>query len=132
MNHSKTEPVHFLQIWIVPENTGLKPEYEERLFTRDQLRDQLHLIASRQGLDGSLTIHRDVRLYAAVLSAGHGATLVLEPGRHGWVQVAAGRVTVEAEGGVQLGAGDGLAISDARRVVLAAEEESEMLVFDLD
>jgi redox-sensitive bicupin YhaK (pirin superfamily) len=132
MNHSKTEPVHFLQIWIVPETTGLKPDYEERLFTRDQLRDQLHLIASRQGLDGSLTIHRDVRIYAAVLSPGHAATLELEPGRHGWVQVAAGRVTAEAHDRVNLSAGDGLAISDAARVMLAAEEESEMLVFDID
>jgi redox-sensitive bicupin YhaK (pirin superfamily) len=132
MNHSKTEPVHFLQIWIVPESTGLKPDYEERLFTRDQLRDTLHLIASRQGLDGSLTIHRDVRVYAALLSPGRRVTLELEPGRHGWVQVAAGRVTAEADDRVELAAGDGLAVSDAARVVLAVEEESEMLVFDLD
>lgn len=132
MNHSKIEPVHFLQIWIVPESTGLKPEYEERLFTRDQLRDELHLVASRQGLDGSLTIHRDIRMYAAVLSPGRSVTLGLEPGRHGWVQVAAGRVIAEADDHEELAAGDGLAISDATRVELAAEEESEMLVFDLD
>jgi redox-sensitive bicupin YhaK (pirin superfamily) len=67
-----------------------------------------------------------------VLSPGRAATLELEPGRHGWVQVAAGRVTAEAHDRVDLSAGDGLAISDATRVVLAAEEESEMLVFDLD
>lgn len=132
MNHSKTEPVHFLQIWILPETTGLKPDYEERLFTGDQLRDQLHLIASRQGLDSSLTIHRDVRIYAALLSSGREATLELEPGRHAWVQVASGHVTAKAEDHVHLSAGDGLAISDTRRVVLAADEESEMLVFDLD
>jgi uncharacterized cupin superfamily protein len=83
MNHSKTEPVHFLQIWIVPESTGLKPDYEERLFTRDQLRDQLHLIASRQGLDGSLTIHRDVRIYAAVCR--RPLCCWARAGRHGWV-----------------------------------------------
>lgn len=132
MNHSKSEPVHFLQVWILPEVTGLKPDYEERLFTRDQLHDRLHLIASRQGLDGSLTIHRDVRIYAAVLSPGRRVTLELEPGRHGWVQLAGGRVVAEADDRVQLSAGDGLAISDVTRVVLAADDESEMLVFDLD
>ena len=132
MNHSKTDPVHFLQIWIVPESTGLRPDYEERLFTREQLRDRLHLIASKQGLDGSLTIHRDVRIYATGLSAGHDVTLELEPGRHGWVQVAAGRVTAEADDRVDLAAGDGLAVSEVSRVRLATQEDSEMLVFDLD
>jgi len=132
MNHSNTEPVHFLQIWILPEVAGLRPEYEERFFSRDQLRDQLHLIASRRGLDGSLTIHRDVRIYAAVLSTAACVTLELEPGRHAWVQVAAGRVTAQAHDRVKLGAGDGLAISDVTQLTFVASEESEMLVFDLD
>jgi quercetin 2,3-dioxygenase len=131
-NHSSTEPVHFLQIWIIPETTGLKPEYEERLFARDQLRDQLHLIASKQGLDGSLVIHRDARIYAALLSPARSLTLELGPGRHGWVQLAAGRVTAEGDGSVDLAAGDGLAVSGVTHVCLAAQEESEMLVFDLD
>jgi len=132
MNHSKSEPVHFLQIWIVPEKAGLKPEYEERLFTRDQLRDQLHLIASKQGLDGSLIIHRDIRIYAALLFAGRDVTLELEPERHAWVQLAAGRVTADAGERTELVAGDGLAVSGVARLLLAAHEESEMLVFDLD
>lgn len=132
MNHSKTEPVHFLQIWVVPEQSGLKPEYEERLFTRDQLRDQLHLIASRQGLDGSLLIHRDVRIYAGLLSSGCAVTLDLDTGRHAWVQVASGRVTVEGDERVALGAGDGLAVSDLPGLRLAAKKESEILLFDLD
>jgi len=132
MNHSKTEPVHFLQIWIVPEQNGLKPDYEERFFTRDQLRDQLHLIASRQGLDGSLVIHRDVRIYAALLSSGCVVTLELETGRHAWVQVASGRVTADGDERVRLGDGDGLAVADLPRLRLAAKKESEILVFDLD
>ena len=132
LNHSSTEPVHFLQIWIIPETAGLKPEYEERLFTRDQLRDQLHLIASKQGLDGSLVIHRDVRIYAALLSPARRLTLELEPGRYAWVQLAGGRVVAEADGSVDLSAGDGLAVSGITRLTLAAQEESEMLVFDLD
>jgi redox-sensitive bicupin YhaK (pirin superfamily) len=132
MNHSKSEPVHFLQIWIVPERTGLKPEYEERLFTRDQLRNQLHLIASKQGLDGSLVIHRDALVYAAVVSPNRHVTLDLDPGRHAWVQVASGRVAAEADDRERLTAGDGLAVSDVARLLLTAEEESEMLVFDLD
>jgi len=132
MNHSNTEPVHFLQIWVTPERTGLKPEYEERLFTRDQLRDQLHLISSRQGLDGSLVIHRNVRMYAGLLSSGCAVTLELDTGRHAWVQVASGRITVEGDERVALGAGDGLAVSDLARLRLAAKTESEILVFDLD
>jgi redox-sensitive bicupin YhaK (pirin superfamily) len=132
MNHSRTEPVHFLQIWILPEATGLKPDYEERLFPRDQLRDQLRLIASRQGLDGSLTIHRDVRIYACVLSSAVRVALALEPGRHAWVQLAAGSVTAQAHDRVKLAAGDGLAVSDVTELTLAANKESEMLVFDLD
>ena len=132
MNHSKIDPVHFLQIWILPEKAGLKPEYEERLFTRDQLRDQLHLIASKPGLDGSLTIHRDVRIYAAVLSPDRSVVLELERGRHAWVQVAAGCVTAQADDRADLIAGDGLAVSDVTRLVLAAKNESEILVFDLD
>lgn len=132
MNHSKTEPVHFLQIWVVPEQSGLKPEYEERLFTREQLRDQLHLIASRQGLDGSLLIHRDVRIYAGLLSSGCAVTLDLDTGRHAWVQVASGRVNLEGNERIALGAGDGLAVSDLPGVRLAAKKESEILLFDLD
>jgi redox-sensitive bicupin YhaK (pirin superfamily) len=132
MNHSRTAPVHFLQIWIVPEIMGLKPDYEERLFPRELMRDQLRLIASRQGLDGSLTIHRDVRIYASVLSPAARVELELEPGRHGWVQLAVGSVTAQAHDRVKLAAGDGLAVSDVNLLTLAANEESEMLVFDLD
>ncbi|MCB9948723.1 MAG: pirin family protein [Rhodospirillaceae bacterium] len=127
-NASASEPVHFLQIWIVPERRGLAPGYEQKAFPADERRGRLRLVGSRDGRDGSLTIHQDVDLYAGVFGAGDGADLPLRPGRRAWVQVARGAVTVN---GTPLGAGDGAALTDEAAVSLRADAPSEVLVFDL-
>lgn len=127
-NHSKTERVHFLQIWIVPEQRGLAPSYEQRTFEPHQLRDRLALVASRDGRDGSVTLHQDAALYVAKLSAGTSVEYESKPGRRAWVQVASGAVTVN---GVALGQGDGAAVTDEPRLVLRGENDAEVLVFDV-
>jgi len=130
-NHSKTAPVHFLQIWIVPERAGLPPSYQEKHFPVEERRNQLRLVAARPPLavrDGALSVHQDMALYAGVLDAGASVRLPLAAGRHAWVQVARGAIDL---GGKQLASGDGAAVSDEAELVLAAHEASEVLVFDL-
>jgi quercetin 2,3-dioxygenase len=127
-NQSQDEPVHFLQIWILPERRGIAPGYEQRSFAGDELHDRLRLVASRDGRDGSLTLHQDVSLYAAKLSRDKSVAYESVPGRHAWVQVASGRVALN---GMKLGPGDGAAISDEPRLALRATEDAEVLVFDL-
>jgi quercetin 2,3-dioxygenase len=127
-NSSKTEPVHFLQIWIVPEQEGLKPEYEQRAFPEGERRGRLRLIASREGSDGSVTIHQDTKLYDALLVAGDEVSYQLGGDRHAWVQVIKGVVTVN---GTPLRAGDGAAISDEMSLNIKASEDAEILLFDL-
>lgn len=126
-NASLTELVHFLQIWILPERRGLPPGYEQKAFGEAR-RGRLCLVASPDGRDGSLTVHQDVCLYAGVLDPGASVTHPLAPGRHGWVQVARGALTV---GTHRLLAGDGASISDETALPLRAEEASEVLLFDL-
>lgn len=127
-NPSRTEGVHFLQIWILPERRGLPPGYEQRRFDRDEKLNQLRLVGSRDGRDGSLTIHQDVELYASILEAGQAIRRPLEPRRHVWVQVIAGTVRVN---GAELRTGDGAALSEAGALELQAGTETELLVFDL-
>ncbi len=92
-NSSQTDPVHFLQIWIVPERDGITPSYEQKHFAEADRRSGLRLVGSRDGRDGSVTIHQDVDLYAALLSTGEQRKHVLRPGRDAWLQVARGEVT---------------------------------------
>jgi redox-sensitive bicupin YhaK (pirin superfamily) len=126
-NESRTEAVHFLQIWIVPDRRGHAPGYEQKTFPEAERHGRLRLVASRDGRDGSVTLHQDVALYAGVLDEGQRAELALAPGRHSWVHVARGAVTVN---GQRLGEGDGAAVSDER--TLAVEGHGgEVLVFDL-
>src|SRR5262249_54036508 len=106
-NPSKTAPVHFLQIWIEPEKRGLEPSYEQKRFEKDAKRNVLRLVASRDGRDGSVTVHQDVSVYASVLDPGKRVELSLSPQRRAWVQVASGDVTVN---GKPLGRGDGAAL----------------------
>jgi len=123
-NGSQTEPVHFLQIWIVPERNGLKPGYEQRRFDVDGLR----LVASHDGRDGSLQVHQNVDLYAARPNAGQTVTHALAPDRHAWLQVARGTVTLN---GTELRAGDGAAVSDEKQLEIRSQEAGEFLLFDL-
>lgn len=125
-NASDGEPVHLLQIWILPERPGLVPGYEQKPIPSGD--GALRLIASRDGRDGSLRIHQDAAVYAANLKRGETAGLALAPGRHAWVQVARGAVNLNGE---RLAAGDGAAVSEETKLTVAASEDSEILVFDL-
>jgi quercetin 2,3-dioxygenase len=127
-NASKTEPVHFLQIWIIPDTTGLTPGYEQKAFAFDKNRGGLTLVASKQGRDGSVTIHQNVDLWAARLAPGVPATFRLKPGRHGFVQAARGLATLN---GISLNAGDGAAASQEEILEFKAVEDAELLLFDL-
>jgi len=127
-NPSRTEPVHFLQIWIHPEQEGLKPGYEQRAFPDAERRGQLRLVASRNGSDGSVTIHQDVKLYDALLTTGEDVSYQLEPGRHAWLQVVQGAVNVND---TALKTSDGAAISDETLLNIRATEDAEILLFDL-
>ena len=127
MNPSDDEPVHFLQIWILPAKQGIAPSYEQKNFEDDDRRDTLRLVASPDGSDGSVTIHQDVRLYSTLLdntTVSHD----FQPNRYGWVQVTRGEVDVN---GQTLKAGDGAAISDEPLVTLTGRG-AEVLLFDLN
>ncbi len=127
-NASKTEPVHFLQIWIVPARPGLPSGYEQKRFADEEKRDRLRLVASPDGADGSVRIQQDARVFATRLSGGASVTHAFGRGRNGWLQVVRGRVDVD---GASLQAGDGLAIEDEDRVTIAAADDGEALLFDL-
>ena len=135
MNASTSEPVHFLQIWILPATQGIAPGYEQRAFSVEERSGALRLVAAPNGeaqAQGAITIHQDARIYAALLGKGQAVSLDLAPRRHAWVQVARGRVTLSGSGEpVALSAGDGAAISDEQRLTLRGEEDAEVLVFDL-
>ena len=127
-NHSRTEGVHFLQIWILPEARGLAPGYEQKRFEPATRQDQLRLIASRDGRDGSVTIHQDMALYAALLAPGKAVTHAFAAGRRGWLQVARGSVRV---GEQTLQAGDGAAIQETESLEIVGVQAAEVLLFDL-
>ena len=127
-NASRTAPVHFLQIWIEPAAAGIAPGYEQKAFAEADKRGRLRLVASPDGADGSVTIHQDARVYATRLEAGEEVEHKLAPGRHAWVQVTRGALTV---GGRRLARGDGAAISGEPAVTLAGEPGTEALLFDL-
>jgi hypothetical protein len=128
-NASRFEPVHFLQIWILPDKEGLAPGYQQKTFTAEAKRGKLRLVGSRDGRDGSVTIHRDVDLYAGILGEGDGITHELAAGRSAWLQVARGSVSLN---GQQLSAGDGAAIETAGAISLAGNSvEAEILLFDM-
>ena len=127
-NASATEPVHFLQIWIIPDRTGLTPSYEEKNFPVATRRG-LTLIGSPDGRDGSVTIHQDVNLYVGNLNSGDRLTYNIEENKAVWIQVVKGSVTLN---GKTVEAGDGAAIIDESEIALAGQiDDSEFLLFDL-
>ena len=131
VNASETEPVHLLQIWILPEKDGIQPGYEQKAYPAEERRGQLRLVAAPDGRDGAVTIHADAELRAGLLAPGETAVHTLEPGRHAWVHVARGSVTLN---GTLLGPGDGAAISNETRLELTGAEGTELgevLLFDL-
>ena len=127
-NPSPDEPTHLLQIWITPEREGIRPSYEQREFPSEESRGRLRLIASRAGRDGSVTVHQDVEVYGASLREGEEVVQELRGGRHAWVQLVKGSVTIN---GVELKAGDGAAVSEEERLSIRASEPTEILLFDL-
>jgi redox-sensitive bicupin YhaK (pirin superfamily) len=128
-NHSKTEPVHFLQIWVLPDRERIAPRYEQKTFSDADKRGKLRLVGSSDGRDGSVVIHQDVELLAAVLDTGEQITHVLRSGRKGWLQVVRGTVTMN---GRDLETGDGAAIEGETALTVKAKTGgAEILVFDL-
>ena len=127
-NHSESEPVHFLQIWVLPERAGLAPGYEQKTFAEADKRGRLRLVGSRDGRDGSVTIHQAVDLYAGLFDAGGGTRFALADGRIAWIQVARGSVDIN---GQRLSAGDGAAIRDPGLIEIDGRDDAEILVFDM-
>jgi hypothetical protein len=126
MNPSPTSPVHFLQIWIQPSERGIAPGYEQKRFSREDKLGVMRLVASPDGSAGSVVIHADARLYASIVEAGTSVTHAVPSGRHTWIHVAKGEVTL---GDLTLDAGDAAFSSDAGTFTLSGD--GEVLVFDL-
>jgi len=127
-NASEVEPVHLLQIWILPDTKGVTPSYEQAAFTESEKRGRLRLVASPDGSDGSVTIHADARVYASVLADGERVTHTPGPGRGTWIHVATGLATVNGE---VLSAGDAAAFTNQDEIAIEAADRAEVLVFDL-
>jgi quercetin 2,3-dioxygenase len=127
-NGSQDRAVHFLQIWIVPDKLGITPGYEEKRFGTSEKRGRLRLIASPDRAEGSVLIHQDARVYAALIDGSEQAQLEVPAGRRLYVHVARGQVTAND---VTLGAGDALKSTDASQLVLRNGKDAEVLVFDL-
>ena len=127
-NASSTEPVHFLQLWLLPEAAGLEPGYEQKTIPAEERHNRFRLVADHDGSDGAVTIHLDARIYAATLAAEAGVTVPLPPGRHAWLQVALGSVELEGD---ELREGDGAAITGEAAIQLASATGAELLLFDL-
>ncbi len=127
-NPSPSDPVHLLQIWIMPDRPGHEPSYEQKTFPESEKRGQLRLIAGPDGKDGSVTIHQDAKLYVSLLAPGEEVAHALSKGRHAWLQVAKGAVELN---GKALTQGDGAAVSDEPKLQIKGTEDAEILLFDL-
>jgi redox-sensitive bicupin YhaK (pirin superfamily) len=127
-NHSQTEELHLLQIWLFPEQNDLQPGYEQTLFAREDKLGQLRLIASRDGRDGSVTVHQNVDLYASILLPGTEIRHTMSESRKVYVQVIYGDLMVNGE---SVSAGDGVQIRDETEVTISSQTEAEFLVFDM-
>lgn len=127
-NPSKDEVVHLLQIWILPERSGIEPSYEEKTFAPDEKQNQLRLIGSRDAREGSVRIHQDVDLYAGVLDVGQSVSHAIRDSRKTWLQVVAGAIKLN---GKLFQAGDGVATDVAQLLSITATQTSEVLLFDM-
>jgi quercetin 2,3-dioxygenase len=127
-NHSKSEPVHFLQIWIVPDKRSLKPAYGQHAFDRNLAKRSFVLLASRDGRERSLQIAQDVDVWMTQLSDGESRVISLAPGRHAWIHVARGSASVN---GALLHEGDGAGVSGEEALRFLGSDTAEVLVFDL-
>jgi hypothetical protein len=127
-NASKSDPVHFLQIWLMPGKNGIAPSYEQKRFTAADKRGRLRVVASPDGRDGSVTLHTDAVLYAGLFDKGESAAVAIPSGRHAWVHVARGKARIN---GRELAEGDGAALSQEPALSVEGVEGAEVLVFDL-
>lgn len=127
-NHSGSELVHFLQIWILPNQEGVKPSYEQKVFPDEEKLNNIRLIASQDGREGSVTIHQDVNLYAAIIEQKKELGYHVPAGRHVWLQVVRGSIELN---GTSLDSGDGVAVSNEEYLNVMGKEKAEVLLFDL-
>jgi redox-sensitive bicupin YhaK (pirin superfamily) len=126
-NPSKEEAVRLLQIWIMPDEKGVKPRYDEKSFAKAAAGS--YLVASKNGRDGSIDIHQDADLWLEKFDGTNRVSHKLAPGRHAWVHVAEGEVTVN---GKKLSGGDAVALSDEKEIELSADKPAQVLLFDLN
>lgn len=132
-NHSKNEQVHLLQIWIFPNKKGLEPSYEQKEFSENEKRNQLRVIASPDGAQGSVKIHQDINLYSSLLEPKKSVKYSFKPGRSGWIQLISGEINVSNSGNDEkLISGDGAIISNEKEIELTGIKDSEFLFFDLN
>ena len=127
-NHSQNHGVHFLQIWIVPNEVGAEPRYQQEHFSEAQKRGRLQLIISPDGAEGSLNVRQDARVYAGLFNGGESATLDLAADRHAYIHVARGSVEIN---GQRFEEGDGARVRDERQIRVSQGDDAEVLVFDL-
>ena len=127
-NASETDRAHLLQIWILPERNGLEPGYEQKLFPVEEKKNRWRLVGSRDGRDGSLTIHQDIKLSSTVLDAGESIDYSFDGRRRGYVQVVRGTVEIDGE---TLETGDAVAVVDQPALDIRAKSDSELLLFDM-
>ncbi|MEO1211307.1 MAG: pirin family protein [Cyanobacteria bacterium J06638_20] len=127
-NPSETEPVHFLQIWIIPNQVGLAPRYEQRSFSPSERQGKLRLLASPDGRDGAVTVYQDVELLTAALEPEQELHYHIQPDRYGWVQVLRGTLTLNDQ---ELREGDGVQLSGEEDLTITTQTGTEILLFDL-
>lgn len=127
-NHSGSELVHFLQIWILPNQEGVKPSYEQKAFADEEKLNNLRLIASQDGREGSVTIHQDVNLYASIIEQNKEIVYHVPAGRHAWLQVTRGSVELN---GNRLDSGGGAAVSNEDYLTITGKQKADVLIFDL-
>lgn len=127
-NPSRTEAVHFLQIWIIPRDMGLPPSYQQKAFALDERRGRLRLVAAPGGEDGAVTLHQDARLYLARLRSGDKIVHAVQPARGAWIQVARGIIALN---GIEMRAGDGAAVEHEPEIECEGQTQAELLLFDL-
>ncbi len=127
-NNSEVEASHLLQIWVIPEKEGLKPSYEQRNFDESEKKNRLRLIASRNGDEGSVVMHQDIKIYSSILEDSQNLSFTASPQRYYWIQMVKGNLSVN---GMGLQSGDGLAIEKEAQLDFKASENSEFLLFDL-
>jgi len=127
-NPSDSEPVHLYQIWLFPERKGIEPSYEQKRFPDEERHNRLRLVASRNAEDRSLLIHQDARIFLSSIDAGRSVEHELPPGRHAWLQVLRGHVSLN---GTALNRSDGAAVSEETTLTIHANHDAEIMLFDL-